>query len=293
MATTSIPSAVAGVLVALHGWTLSLPEGWELAGTTGHERRGWLLLARDRQPVVRMAWRQHAVRPDLERSLDRAGAEVCRRGGCRRLTVRRAPDDQQRWGEWDGPAGTWHAAVRTFPGTGLTLAATALMPGLPVGGLVATARALPGDAAWRWCAYGLDVHLPAWWRLVGIQTYAGLTRAVWGRRPSGGARTDQMLVLRRIACASRLLAGGDPGAWLLAGLDGRERMREQDAAAGVWRMTTARPAANWWRRWRGGSDVRVLHAWIEEDADRLLVQEWRGDGDPLPCLRQALEGVMA
>lgn len=285
--------AAGSAVVALHGWEFPLPGDAELAGTSGHARQGWMLLARGREPLARVAWRRHDATPDLDRSLDKAGEELCRRGGCQRLTVRRAVGDHQRQGEWDGPTGTWHAAVRYFPGTQLTLAVTALVPDLAVAELMAAAQAQAPDAPWRWCAYGLDADLPSWWRLVGMQAYAGLVRAVWDHRPQERFRADALVVLRRHACAARLLAGRDPAAWLAAGLDRPERIEAQSVADEVVRLVVSRPAAIWWQRIRGRRDQRVLHAWQETEADRLVVQEWRGDGEPLPCLRRAAAEAMA
>lgn len=272
--------------IAFQGIEMFVPEGCELGGTMGHERSGWVLITRDRQPCMRIVWRRHAATPDLDRTLERAGQELQKIGGCGRLAVRTTPDDYQRCGIWDGPDGAWHAAVRWCPTTHVTLAATALIADQDVAEIITTAR-IAGEAdAWHWSMYGVDCELPAWWRLMGVQQYAGLTRAVWQHRPDGGVRTNQVLTMRRFACAHRMLAGHDLETWMRDGLGARERCISGHIADGIMRLEIEMPAALWWRRLRGGRDRRVLHGWVDDEHDRLFVQEWRGVGDPLPCLRR-------
>lgn len=265
-------------VLALHGFALTHAMEWALAGTSGHTDRGWLLLARGRDPVVRVGWRRHTIKPVINRTLDNIGQEL---GRCvqRRIAVRTTLGEHQCAGAWDGDAGTWHGAVRWFPGEGLTLTALGLVPALPVEELLTTAAAWSEDAAWRWCCYGLDLGLPPWWRLAGIQQFAGLTRAVWQRHIRRRFRPDQVLALRRLACASRLLKGGGLEGWVRQGLDRREQVLGLTTRDGVLRLDAERPAADWWGRWRGRRDRHVLHAWVEESEDRLLLREWRGTGE--------------
>jgi len=288
--------------LALHGFELLPPTGWEVAGVSGHAGDGWLLLARQRTPVVRVAWRRRALAADAQRTLTNLGKDLQRRHGCGALAVRSQPHPDALAGTWDGTDGAWHAAVRASQG--VTLTAVALVPAVPVADLMGTAQIHGADEAWPWRLHGLDVLLPPWWRLTGVQHFAGLVRALWQHQNPAQRRPDAVLVLRRLACASRVLAGttrriqpvsagwdSSPSLkdWLTTGVDRRDTItRITTREDGVVHLVLTRPPAAWWWRWRGHQDQREVWGWIDEAADRLTVQEWRGSGEPLPCLnRQA------
>jgi hypothetical protein len=285
---------VAEHALALHGFAVTPPAGWELAGISGHAGRGWLLLASERTPVVRVSWHRHAARPDLDRSLAGLG-RMWERHHRAHLAVRTTPDEQQRSGEWDSTAGTWHAMVRWFPHAHLTITVAGLVPGVCGSELFAQAEARAEDQAWSWRCYGIDLELPPWWRLAGVQQYAGLTRALWHHRVGNRFRPDQVLVVRRLACASRLLAGGDLETWVRAGLGRQVQIGRVVRHQGEVRLEADQPATTWWRRWRGDRDRQVLHAWLEEEPDRLVLVEWRGEGEApmLAPVRPVLAGTGA
>jgi hypothetical protein len=285
--TAEVEPGSSGHAVAIHGLRCPLPASWDVVGTYGSWRKGHLLVAEDRQPRLALSWVRGAAAPDLERSLLAAGRRLARHhiGGV--LVGREALGDHGLLGHWDGEQGAFHAAVRHLPAAGATLIARQLAPGAaaPLRAVVAGAEAGAVDQPAPWQLYGVAVRLPAWWRLEGVQQLAGLTRAVWFRHPGGAAAPDQVLVVRRLACAARVLAGRTLAAWVRDGLAGNERAVAEDERDGVAHVRAERPAASWLRRLRGRVDRREFHAWIEAGSDRLLLQEWKGADQPLPCLR--------
>jgi hypothetical protein len=275
--------------VALHGFVIPLETGDEVVGTYGGWRRGHLLVAAGRQARLSISWARHAAAPDLSRTLRAAG----RRSGPGQVAglqvADEAIDGHARLGSWDSPQGAFHAAVRHLPAAGLTLVVRQLAPGgsAEMRTLIAAVHGVASDQAAPWRIYGLDLELPPSWRLEGLQQLAGLVRAVWFRYPGRALRPDQLLVMRRLACASRLLASSSLGDWVRSGLSRREQLTGSSEDGGLVHLSTTLPAGSWWRRLRGKSDRRELYAWTVAEGDRLVLQEWKGAADPLPCLRGA------
>ena len=144
------------------------------------------------------------------------------------------------------------------------------------------------DQPCPWRIHGLKADLPPWWRLHALEYVPGLARAVFFHWPGGGHRRDQVLVLRRYACATRLLAGTTPEQWLTCRLDPGEEVRQRGTTSDgiAWADGLTR-GDTLWRRLRRQRQHRRLHVWVEAEEDRLVVQEWKGTGEPLPPLRSA------
>jgi hypothetical protein len=275
--------------VALHGIVVPLAPGYEVVGTYGGWRRGHLLVAEGRQARLSISWARHAAAPDLGRTLRAAGQRAAPGQVAGRQVAEEVLDAHARLGSWDGPQGAFHAAVRHLPAAGLTLVARQLSSAgsQEMRALIAAVRGVgPGQAA-PWRIYGLDLELPPFWRLEGLQQLAGLVRGVWFRYPGRALRPDQLLVMRRLACASRLLGSASLGDWVRSGLGRSEEVTGGSDAGGVVHLATTLPAGSWWRRLRGRRERRELYAWTVPAGDRLVVQEWKGAADPLPCLRGA------
>jgi hypothetical protein len=274
-------------VIAIHGVRCRLPSGWEVVGTYGGWRTGHLLVAEGRTARLSLSWARHAASPDLGRTLRTAGRRIDRDHVTGVMVAQEAIADGGLIGTWDGPHGTFHAAVRHLPSAGVTIIVRQLAsgPAAPLRQLMTSVQGFTAAQGSPWRLYGLAVDLPAWWRLEGLQQLAGLVRGVWFRYPDGAMRADQVLVVRRFACASRLLEGASLGAWVRAGVHRRERILTEQEVDGVVQVSTALPASNWWRRLRGQSDRRELYAWTVAAGDRLVLQEWKGACDPLPCLR--------
>ncbi|MBA3686562.1 MAG: hypothetical protein H0W72_15170 [Planctomycetes bacterium] len=269
--------------------SLRVPASWDLVGTYGHWRAGQLLLASERQPRMSITWQRRGTAPDLRRTLRAAGRRLAREQGCSQST-----GEQQLAGDGliachPSPQGEVHIGIRALSG-GTAVVWRQLRPG-PAAELesIASACSAVGDAdPARWAFHGLDVALPAWWRLEGIVHVAGLVRAVWFHRRGGRGRVDQALVMRRLACAARITNGHGVAGWLRAqlGRDETLTIERDDTATGGTLMACARgPGATWWRRLRRLHEDRHIVAWIDEADDRLTVQEWQGRGDPMGCLR--------
>jgi hypothetical protein len=167
----------------------------------------------------------------------------------------------------------------------VALTARALLPDtvadLPLTDLLAGADIQDAvrTTIWSWRMHGLVLDLPSAWRLRGLVHQAGLVRALWEHLPERGSRPDGLLVVRRLACADRLLAGGTPGDWLRRDLHAGDMMERESAADGRFHLTLQRLGATWWRRWRGQRERVELTAWCDE-AGRLVVVEQRGAEQP-------------
>ena len=279
-------------LIALHGLCCTLPAGCEVVATYGDWRRGHLIAAADRTPRLALTWRRHRAAPDLARTLASAGRRLAGGDVVGELAGQEALGADGVIGRWHSPSGDFHAGVRTIAAAGVTLVARQLCPGAApeIRTVLRSAEAHGDEAPWRWRLYGLEADLPPWWRLEGVQQLAGLARAVWFHQPRWMARPDQALVLRRMACAGRVLAGRPISEWVRSGLGRGEVVTAitHDANAEQLRMTTSVPARSWWGRLRGRRATRCLDAWIDVDDDRLTLQEWTGEGAALPCVRRSL-----
>lgn len=275
------------VPVAWQGLTHRLPADWEVAGTYGDWRTGSLLFARDREPMLRVSWQRTKVAADLQRTLARAQRRLMKETGFAALPTVEAVGKDGALARCVGREGQEMAlAVRVFA-TGVTAIWRQLRPGGPaeLRAVAAATVAVRDDEPKRWAIHGLDCTLPADWRCEGVQALAGLSRGVWFHTRGRLQLTDQVLVLRRMACAARVVGERGLEAWLRSRLERRETAEAEPLADGAVHLTCRRPARNWWRRLRGGHDIRHLHAWIESDTDRLNIQEWKGSGEPLACLR--------
>jgi hypothetical protein len=276
------------VLVAWQGLSLRLPAGWEVAGTYGDWLSGHMLLARGRAPVLNVSWNRRREQPDLERTLAKAAKRVARETGCLALPGHEPAGPDGGVVRCQGRSSEIAIGARRFVDAGVVTVWRQLAPWSPseLAAMVRACTAVGDDEPAEWRIHGLSCTLPPWWRSQGVQALSGLSRAVWFRFPRGRRRADQVLVLRRLACAQRVLAGRTLEAWLRTGFYPKETAVAHELDGGGVHLSCTRPAANWWRRWRGLTDRREFHAWIDEAEDRVTVQEWTGSGDSPGCLRQ-------
>lgn len=284
--------------LALHGIGCPLPAGWEAVGSAGGWRRGQVLVAAsDGPPLLAIGWERAAATAEPPRLLAALERRMRSELGCgeRRACSAISGGLLARWaappGELCGGVRCVRPASAADAGPGVALVVRALAPA----GVAAAHAALAG--AWARAAdqptplriYGLDLELPPWWRLEGMQQLAGLVRALFLHHPQG--RLDRIagaLVLRRFACAGRVLAGRTPAEWIAEQLGRRETVLSSAVVDGVTAVGTRRPAPGWWRRLAGASEGRSFHAWLEAGGDRLVLQEWYGTGTPVMCLRSAV-----
>lgn len=274
------------VTVAWQGLVLHLPDGCEIAGTYGAWRDGQMLVARDRQPSLSISWKRETLRPELDRTLAAAVKRLRKELPQAQAVGDEAAGSDGLLRRFTAPGGDRAVAVRHYREAGVTLVWRQLAPGPGFGDAVRAAEAVASDAPAPWIIHGLDLTLPPWWRVEGVQALAGLTRGVWMRYPDGRVKPDQVLVVRRMACASRVLANRTPSAWLQSTLQRNETVISETRLDEAWRLHCRRPGATWWRRLRGRTEERYFDLWLDEPADRLTIQEWTGQGTPLPCLRQ-------
>ncbi|MBA3847983.1 MAG: hypothetical protein H0X45_15245 [Planctomycetes bacterium] len=269
--------------IALHGFAHPLPAGWELAANWGNWRAGRLVLADELRAHVQLSWARSSRTPDLAATLARAGKKLARAHPGAGMWDHRFESDRG-FACWRAHDGDRHVAVRRFA-CGVSLVWQQVHPGSErdLEKLVDATTAVANDQPAPWRLHGLDLELPPWWRLEGVQHVAGLVRALWCRYPDDRVRPDQLLVVRRIACAHVVLGERTLDAWLRAHLR-RSEVATSGRDGDVAMVEATAPGPTWWRRLRRQHDRRRLHAWIEDDADRLVIQEWKGSTGPLPCL---------
>jgi hypothetical protein len=184
--------------------------------------------------------------------------------------------------------GQFSAAIfRPDPDEPVTLILRQLSPGSSdqLRDVIRNTRVYHADETIPWRLHGLKADLAPAWRLQGIQQFTGLVRGVWFRGTGKLHRHDQALVMRRYACAERMLAGQDFTTWVSERLGkGEALLSHRVDADGVWRGVCSVPPDNWLKRWRGKKDARYLDAWIEAETDRLVIQEWKGIGTAIEPL---------
>jgi hypothetical protein len=188
----------------------------------------------------------------------------------------------------EGGPRRWGAILRADHGLVLVLRQAEPLPAIPAwtASLPDGLRAVDDAASARWRVFGLDLTLPPHWRLEGAVHLVGLTRLAWMHHPRlDRAAVDQVLLVRRVAMASRMLGGKDPLTWLESQLGHGERLIERSELGGVYRAIIEGPGRTWWDRLRRRVRRDHFQLWTEAEMDRLLVQEWHGAGDPPPCLR--------
>jgi len=280
------------VLVALHGFACHVPSDWDLLVNRGNWTGGHLLFAWRRRPVCNLTWDRRARSPDFGRTLQSLESKIFKDHGA-------LPDGAStlgpggQLGRYQAPEGRYHvAAFRPEGDLPLSLVLRQLAPASEAAlrRLVDSCRVYDEAHSVRipWAIHGLHIELPPQWRLTGIQEYVGLVRAVWQHHVGSVNKTDQVLVMRRYACASHLLTDGDIGAWIRSRMHKREELCEERVDEdGTWSAILTAPGTTMWRRLRGVIEQRHIHAWVEAGEDRLVIQEWKGSGEPPGCLRRA------
>ncbi|MFW5698838.1 MAG: hypothetical protein ACOCYN_03195 [Planctomycetota bacterium] len=277
-------------IFAIHGFSFRIPATWELRVNKGYWGNGYQMFIDHRTPTLNLTWERFSRTPDYDRTVARMAKRATQHSDLKVTKVE--PITGSRQGlrvRLEGSEGVFHAAVlRPDPDVNLVLVIRQMLPGsaLPLNRLVDSSHALAEDAPTPWRFHGLALDLPPWWRLHGTEHMVGLTRAVWFHRPKNRLKTAGVLVLRRYACASRILREITIDRWIEERLEKRETMRQRAYASdGTFSAIADAPGLSPWRRLRGVREERHLAAWIEEGEDRLVVQEWKGAGPPLPPLR--------
>ena len=104
--------------------------------------------------------------------------------------------------------------------------------------------------------------------------------------PSGDRRATDVLTIRRFAMGEHILENRSVEEWLCSHMNAHDKITERSTdETGITLVKTEIKPKSWIRRFKGERDSRVFYAWREEEMDRLLVQEWKGQGEALPCLR--------
>lgn len=275
--------------LALHGFSLRVPKDWDVLVNKGHWDGGHLVLAAGRVPRVNLTWERRGAGIDVERTVRKLGRTL---PGTTPAPMQSIAGGGQLI-RFQGPDVAWHVAIlRPDPDRSLNLIVRQLIPG-PSDDLrliAGTAKVHDGEETVPWTIHHLDVRLAPEWRLTGISHMVGLVRAVWFHHPGGQKhKSDQVVVLRRFACASRLVTDGSHGSlseWVGSRLAKREKIVDHQHQNGVSSFTLEGPPNTLWKRLRGKRQQRTVHAWVEPAMDRLMIQEWNGNGTPIPPLRR-------
>lgn len=274
-------------LLAWQGCLHDLPPGWEPVGMYGSWRKGQVIIAEDRRPRVAIAWERRAMTPVLERTANTVAKAHRRAVGASQVSPPEPCGPDGVVVRLVGGPTEIAIGVRRVAQAQATIVYRQLSPGPMVEfrRLIMATTAVADDEAATWSIHGLRVDLPPYWRTEGIQVLAGFVRGVWFHYPHGKERVDSVLILRRYACASHLLAGRDLVTWLTSQAEKQEVTTVHDTTATSAHLTLTGPGRTWWRRLRRRPQVRHLYAWVDSESDRLTVQETTGDGEPLAGLR--------
>lgn len=271
--------------LAVHGIAYRIPGEWDVAVNRGDWNGGMLVLVDRRTPLLNVTWNRRQRRPDFPRTIRGISKRMARdaQATCEG-TEAVAPDGLLA--RYSCPQGGFCAAAfRPDPDEPVTVIMRQLSPGSSesLRELIRATRVYHADEILPWRLHDLHIDLDARWRLQGVQQYTGMARAVWMRSTGKPNKHDQVLVLRRYACPERMLAGADIATWVGDRLRRREVLREHRVDEdGVWRGICSVPADTWLKRLRGLTSTRHLDAWIEAGSERLMIQEWKGAGDPFP-----------
>ena len=276
--------------LSLHGWQTEHPAHWDVVVNRGLWDDGYLVLADGRHARVNLTWERLKRTPDLDKTLRRLDQRISKDAGRGRYTLTSVEDilDRGKYMRWVGPDGDVYGAIIRAVSAPVIFVLRDLEPsdGLHIKRMALACDAYANDQATTWNLHGINVELPPHWRLEGLQNLVGLTRAVWMNYPAGDRRAADVLTIRRFAMGSHILASVSPEEWLVSHINKGDKIVErQTASDGITVIKTEITPKGWIRRLRGERDSRIFHVWREDPLDRLVVQEWRGRGNPLPCLR--------
>jgi hypothetical protein len=276
--------------LALHGWRTEHPADWDMVVNRGTWNEGYLVLADGRHARINITWERLKRTPDLDRTLRRLDSRIRKDAGKGRYTLSSIEDllDRGKFMRWVGPDGDVHGAIVRAQSAAVVFVIRDLAPsdGLNVKRLALACDAYADNLETDWKLYHIDVTLPPWWRLEGLQNLVGLTRAVWMNYPGGDRGATDVLTIRRFAMAKHILSDHSLEEWLCSHMNSHDTITERSTDdSGITRAETRIKPKSWIRRFRGERDKRVFYAWREEEMDRLFVQEWKGTGEALPCLR--------
>lgn len=276
--------------LALHGWHTEHPADWDVVVNRGLWEDGFIVLADGRHGRVNLTWQRLKRTPDLDKTLRRLDQRISKDAGRGRYALTNIEDipGRGKFMRWVGRDGDVYGAIVRAVSAPVIFVLRDVEPsdGLAVKRMALACDALPDQEPTTWNLHGINVQLPPWWRLEGLQNLVGMTRAVWMHYPAGDRRAADVLTIRRFAMASHLLKDLSMEEWLVQHLNPRDRVVERlTLPDGVTKVHSEVTPKGWIRRLRGERDPRIFYAWQEEEWDRLVVQEWRGRGNPLPCLR--------
>ncbi|TVR15981.1 MAG: hypothetical protein EA401_02070 [Planctomycetota bacterium] len=280
--------------LSLHGWRTQHPAHWDLVVNRGMWSEGFIVLADGRHGKVNITWQRLKRTPDLDKTLRRLDNRIAKDAGRGRFTLANIDDipGRGKFMRWVGSDGDVFGAIVRATDAPMIFVLRDVEPsdGRTLKRIALACTGDLDDAPTRWIMHGIDIDLPPYWRLEGLQNLVGMTRGVWMHYPDGGQKASDVLTLRRYAMASHLLDGTSLEEWLVDHLNPKDFMLERrtDRTTGITTVDCEVQAKGWIRRLRGERDPRIYHAWLEPEMDRLMVQEWRGQGTPLPCLRRPI-----
>jgi hypothetical protein len=277
--------------LALHGWQTEVPEDWDVVVNRGSWREGYVVLAHGRHGTCNLTWERRSRTPNLDKTLMGLDRRM-RKESKNRNPLQMAHHDglagHGRWGCWVGPLGDLYGGIVHREDQGITFILRDVEPsdGHDLRRVALGCNAGKDGDPSRWTLHGIDVTLPPWWRLEGLQNLVGMVRGVWFRYPDGGTRSDGVCSIRRFAMAERLLNGDSVEQFLVDRMNPKDNLAERFTDGdGTTKVTVETPLPGWFNWLRGQRGPRIFWAWRDREWDRLTVQEWRGRRNPLECLR--------
>lgn len=287
----TLPGIAETRCIAVHGWSMIVPREWEPVQVKGSWESGNCLLVHDREGRLSLTWERKARTPNLDKTLSAVDRQIQReRNDKPAIIAREAYGSDGLMARWAGPDEEILAAIHHLRDSQTTFIVRQLSGGPQdtFRGILDSLKIFTDGATVQWRLHGVEVDLPPAWRLTNIQHTIGAIRTIWFKYRGTSSKIESVLTLRRYACASRLLHNSTPADWLRRHMGKRERITGE-RSIGQWdtiEIDIEAPATTWWERLWGKKSQRRYHLWVEPKADRFVIQEWRGKGSPLQCLRR-------
>lgn len=273
--------------ISWQGIDLYCPAHWEPAGMYGSWKAGQIIMAEGREPRMAVSWERKDMRPDIDKTAVKAAKQHMKRVGATNLTPPEPLGVDGSLVRMIGGPTDRAVGVRRVESAKATLIWRQLAPGsmAMLRKMIRSADAAADNETATWVIHGLNITLPPKWRSEGIQVLAGFVRGVWFHYSGRYDQVDQALIMRRYACAERLLDGQSLVTWLIKQMGKAAICETIEQRADFVELACTTPAGSWWRKFRGKREKRQVYAWLEGDNDRLTVQETIGGQSSLGCLR--------
>ena len=268
--------------LALHGFSCLFPQSWEIVASRGNWERGHVVLAEHPLPKLNLTWQRSKRAFDIQRTQNTLRKRIAKETGATAVKEEACANRGILMRYHGEQTGQFHSLIiQPNPDQGLLLIFRQLSQASAddLRDLAQTIQTRMTAPLFPWRLHKLEADLSPYWRLQGMNAFVGMTRAVWFYQKKLGDTTEQILVLRRYAIPDQVLGKQSLSAWTKERLHKKETVVAERQDDNVYVCCIEAPGRTWWRRLRGRGERKVIQAWYDHD-QRLMIQEWRGDGAP-------------